>query len=130
MFNYLPYPQLCHKTEMTCQEQKHSSLFCRFVGDEGKKSFYAIDTRNVAPQCSLRNKTLKQMDLRISIENYLAERHFTDRHLANRHFADRRLLDAAVSKSFGRQSSGRRVSFYHICVDQISVGQIVFDQKT
>ncbi len=42
MFNYLPYPQLCHKAEMTCQEQKHSSLFCRFVGDEGKKSFMRL----------------------------------------------------------------------------------------
>jgi len=32
--------------------------------------------------------------------------------------------------SFGRQLICRQVSFYTVCVNQISVGQIVFDEKT
>jgi hypothetical protein len=51
------------------------------------------------------------------VENRLADRHLTDRHLAERRF-DQDSYDAIITSA----------SIFFYCVDEMSVGEMVFDE--
>ncbi len=54
----------------------------------------------------------------------LCASHLVENHLSNRHFSDQIFVETAVALSFSRQDI-----FHPVCVDEMSIGQVPFDQK-
>jgi hypothetical protein len=55
----------------------------------------------------------------------LADKHLADKHLADKHLADKHLVEHnAISTTVNFSTR------LFVCVDQMSVGQMVLDQKT
>jgi hypothetical protein len=54
----------------------------------------------------------------------LCASHLVENHLPNRHFADQIFIKTAIPLSFSQQEI-----FHAVCVDEMSIGQVPFDQK-
>jgi hypothetical protein len=62
----------------------------------------------------------------------LADRHLTNRHLTNWHFANRHLdVRHLANRHLAEAQSlkGESIHSANICVDQMFVGKVIFDQK-
>ncbi len=67
-----------------------------------------------------------QLANRLLTKRHLANRHLANRHLANRHLANRHLANRHFAGTIDWPTG---ILLHFMCVDQMSVGEMSFDQK-